>query len=111
MKSLRFFGDSLRCLRDFPKDARHDVGFQLYRVQCGLKPLDFKPMTTIGPGVEQIRVRDESGIYRVIYTARFATHVFFLHAFQNTTRRTSNRDLDVARVRFNGLLRLLRESK
>ena len=30
---------------------------------------DFEPMPTIGKGVEEIRTRDDSGTYRVIYTA------------------------------------------
>jgi len=59
--SLRFLGDSLKCLRDFPDDARHDAGYQLDKVQRGDQPDDFKPMPTIGKGVEEIRVSDPSG--------------------------------------------------
>ena len=68
MKPVQFLGDSLQCLRDFPVDARQDAGYQLDKVQRGLQPDDFKPMPTIGRGVEEIRIRDDSGIYRVIYT-------------------------------------------
>ena len=35
MKPVRFLGDSLKCLRDFPEDARHDAGYQLDKVQRG----------------------------------------------------------------------------
>ncbi len=73
MKLVLFLTDSLRCLRDFPADARQDAGYQLGKVQRGLQPDDFKPMPTIGKGVEEIRIRDDSGIYRVIYTARLPT--------------------------------------
>jgi phage-related protein len=66
LKLLRFLGDSLKCLREFPEDARHDAGYQLDKVQRGEQPDDFKPMPSIGKGVEEIRVWDESGIYRVI---------------------------------------------
>jgi phage-related protein len=72
---VQFLGDSLQCLRDLPADARQDAGYQLDKVQRGLQPDDFKPMPTIGKGVEEIRIRDDSGIYRVIYTARFADTV------------------------------------
>ena len=82
MKPVRFLGDSLQRLRDFPVDARHDAGYQLDKVQRGLQPDDFKPMPTIGNGVEEIRIRDDSGIYRAIYTARFADAVLVLHAFE-----------------------------
>jgi phage-related protein len=88
-------------LRDFPADARQDAGYQLDKVQRGLQPDDFKPMPTIGKGVEEIRIRDDSGIYRVIYTARFAKAVFVLHAFEKKTQRTSQRDIEIARARFS----------
>jgi phage-related protein len=70
MRPLRFLGDSLKCLRDFPEGARHDAGYQLDKVQRGDQPDDFKPMPAIGKGVEEIRVSDSSGAYRVIYLAR-----------------------------------------
>lgn len=92
-------------LREFPEDARHDAGYQLELVQRGQQPDDFKPMPTIGKGVEEIRVRDDSGIYRVIYTARLADAVYVLHAFQKKTQATSKRDLDMAKERFAKLRR------
>ena len=73
MRPVRFLGDSLQCLREFPEDARHDAGYQLDKVQRGEQPADFKPMAAIGKGVEEIRVTDDSGAYRVIYAkGRFA---------------------------------------
>lgn len=72
MKSLTFLGDSLKRLRDLPADAKQDIGYQLDAVQRGQQPDDFKPMPAIGKGVEEIRVWDEAGTYRVIHTARLA---------------------------------------
>jgi len=108
MKPLRFLGDSLKRLREFPEDARHDAGFQLEQVQRGEQPADFKPMTSIGKGIEEIRVRDDSGIYHVIYTARLEEAVYVLHAFQKKTQATSRRDLEIAKERFVQLGRLQR---
>ena len=105
MKPVQFLGDSLQCLRDFPVDARQDAGYQLDKVQRGLQPDDFKPRPTIGKGVEEIRIRDDSGIYRVIYTARFADAVFVLHAFEKKTQRTSQRDIEIAKARFREMMR------
>ena len=75
MKSIRFLGDSLKRLREFPADARHDAGYQLDKLQRGLQPDDFKPMPTIGKGVEEIRVWDNAGTFRVVYTARLKDSV------------------------------------
>ena len=105
MKPIRFLGDSLKRLREFPEDAKQDVGYQLDKVQRGNQPDDFKPMSSIGKGVEEIRVRDESGIYRIIYTARIADAVYVLHAFQKKTQATSKPDMDIAKARYTELMR------
>ncbi len=100
MKRIEFLGDSLERVRNFPEGARKEAGVQLHRVQLGLDPNDWKPMTSIGPGVREIRVRDEAGAFRVIYVANFGEKIFVLHAFQKKTERTAKRDLDVALLRF-----------
>jgi phage-related protein len=100
MKPVIFLGDSLEQLREFPEDARHDTGYQLEVVQRGEQPDDFKPMPHIGTGVEELRVREDSGAFRVIYTARFGGAVYVLHAFQKKTRVTSKRDIEIAKQRF-----------
>ena len=61
MKPLRFLGDSLKRLREFPEDALQDAGYQLEKVQRADQPDDFKPMPAIGKGVEELRIWDESG--------------------------------------------------
>ena len=100
MKAIRFLGDSLKRLREFPEDVRHDAGYQLDKLQRGLQPDDFKPMPTIGKGVEEIRLWDDSGTFRVIYTARLKEMVVVLHAFQKKTQATSRRDVELARHRW-----------
>ena len=105
MKRLRFLGDSLTCLREFSEDARHDAGYQLEKVQRGEQPDDFKPMPSIGKGVEEIRMWDDTGTYRVVYTARLADAVYVLHAFQKKTQATATRDIELAKKRFTELMR------
>jgi phage-related protein len=91
-------------LRDFPESARHDVGYQLDKVQRGDQPDDFKPMPSIGKGIEEIRVSDSSGAYRVIYFARRADVVYVLHAFHEKTQRTPKKETEIAKKRFGQLL-------
>jgi len=100
VKPIRFVGDSLKRLREFPEDVRQDAGYQLDKVQRGEQPEDFKPMPSIGKGVEEIRLWDDSGTYRVLYTARLEEVVIVLHAFQKKTQATSKKDIDVARARW-----------
>ncbi len=105
MKPIRFLGDSLKVLRDFPKDARQNAGYELEKVQNGLAPDDFMPIPSIGRGVEEIRIWDGSGTYRVIYTARLEDAVYVLHAFQKKTQTTTQRDIETAKRRFDQLMR------
>lgn len=81
-----------------------DAGYQIDKVQHGEQPDDFKPIPSIGKGVEEIRVRDGTGAYRVIYTARFADRVVVIHVFAKKTQATSTRDIDVAKRRFNEMM-------
>jgi phage-related protein len=94
-KPVAFHGDSLDRIRDFPQDARRDAGHELYQVQRGLDPGDWKPMPAIGVGVREIRIRDAVGAYRVIYIATFADAVHVLHAFQKKAQKTPRSDISL----------------
>jgi len=103
LKHLRFCGSALGDLRDFPETARKEAGHQLDQVQQGRDPDDWKPMKTIGPGVREIRIRDEAGAFRVIYAAQFKEAVYVLHCFPKKTQKTPKTDLDTAARRFRAL--------
>jgi phage-related protein len=107
-KPVTFHGDSLDRLRDFPRELRQQAGQELYRVQIGRDPSAWKPMPTIGAGVREIRLRDASGAFRVVYVATFAEAVHVLHAFQKKSQKTAQRDLDLAAARLRELKRELR---
>jgi phage-related protein len=99
MKTLKFVGSSLDDLRNFPNEARRAAGFELHAVQSGLEPSDWKPMQIVGSGVKEIRIH-LLGEWRVIYIAKLHEAVYVLHAFQKKTRKTSRRDIDLARQRY-----------
>jgi len=81
-----------------------DVVFQLRKVQQGLEPDDWKPMTSVGPGVREIRIRTELA-HRVFYVATFEEAVYVLHGFEKRTRKTSTQDLQLARDRYRALIK------
>ncbi len=99
MKPITFLGDSRDCLREFSEPARMRAGFELREVQKGNDPTDWKPMKTIGSGVREIRIKQSSGAFRVIYLATLADRVLVLHAFEKKTQKTSLRDLNLATER------------
>jgi len=105
MKSVVWVGSSKSDLKALPAAAIDDLGHQLFRVQCGLEPDDWKPMPSVGPGVREIRVRDASGAFRTIYLATRPEAVYVLHCFRKTSPKTAQRDIELARQRLNGLPR------
>jgi len=62
-------------------------------------------METVGAGVREIRIRDDSGIYRVMYVAKFAKTIYVLHCFQKKTQKTAPNDLTLAQRRYKELAR------
>ncbi len=92
-------------LSRFPPAARRKGGYQLFQVQEGDDPDDWKPMSDVGPGVREIRVREKEGAFRVIYVATFRDAVYVLHCFQKKTQKTSAGDIDLARRRYKELVR------
>lgn len=103
-KPLAWLGSSLEDVRAFPEDARREAGHQLGRVQQGLLPTDWKPMTTVGPGVTEIRLHTRVE-HRVFYVATFGDAVYVLHAFEKRTRQTPPSEIELARRRLADLAR------
>jgi phage-related protein len=100
MKAACFVGTAREDLAAFPESARRRAGYELFMVQVGREPTDFKPMPSVGPGAYELRVRDEAGTFRVIYVAKLQHAVYVLHAFQKKTRRTAQADIELAARRY-----------
>lgn len=96
MKDIEFYGRTLEEIRDFPVAAKREAGHQLDRVQRGYDPADWKPMSSIGHGVREIRIQ-EQGQYRVIYIAKLEDAIHVLHAFQKKTQKTRKQDIATAK--------------
>lgn len=105
LKPVTWIGSSKADSRAFPTDAEDEAGFQLYPVQQGLEPLDWKPLPAVGSGVREIRVHTNIE-HRVVYVAKFEEPVYVLHAFEKRTRKTRQPDLALARRRYAELLAL-----
>ncbi|BAT57880.1 hypothetical protein GJW-30_1_00390 [Variibacter gotjawalensis] len=100
MKPVEFLGDALQSLKAFPVSVQKATGVELHKIQLGLEPSDWKPMPSIGAGVRELRIRDRSGAYRVVYVAQVRDAIVVLHAFQKKTQRATKRDIEIAAMRF-----------
>jgi phage-related protein len=105
LKPIEFLGSSRKALAAFPAEARRTAGFQLDRVQRGIEPSDWKPFRSAGPSAIELRVRDSTGGFRVVYVAKFEEAIYVLHAFSKKRRKTSQLDVELARVRYAELMR------
>lgn len=99
MKSIIWLGSSYNDLLDFPKEARQSAGYSLDKIQRGQEPIDWKPMTSIGQGVKEIRIHCDNE-YRVIYLAQKEEGIYVLHSFVKKTQKTNSKDLALAKKRF-----------
>jgi phage-related protein len=62
-------------------------------------------------GVKEIRVKDEQGIFRVIYVVKYLDRIIVLHAFQKKTQKTAKKDLDLAKQRLKLVLEDVKNGK
>ena len=99
MKPLAFVGSSLADLSAFPPAARSLAGYELWQVQNGLQPSDFKPMPAVGAGAFEIRVHAD-GEWRVIYVTKVRDAIYVLHAFGKKTQATRQADIALASRRY-----------
>jgi phage-related protein len=80
------------------------AGHELHLIQEGLEPDDWKPMTSVGAGVYELRIHTNLE-HRVFYVAKFEEGIYVLHAFEKRTRQTAHRDIELARERYRDVLR------
>jgi len=97
--SIAWEGDSKEVISSFPVAAKENLGFQLRLLQKGEQPTDYRPMTTVGPGVFELRDQDERAWYRVIYLSRIRDVIHILHCFEKKSRETPLREIEKARQR------------
>lgn len=109
MKPVVWLGTSLEAVRGWTAEAQRDTGYQLFKVQSGLDPSDWKSMPGVGSGVQEIRIHCGEE-YRVIYLAKLAEAIYVLHAFEKKTRKSPQAALDIARRRLQLLLSQRRQT-
>ena len=110
-KPICWVGSSYEDLLAFPKDARKEAGFQLGKVQAGIEPADWKPFDEVGAGAKEIRIREASGTFRVMYLVKFEEGIYVLHCFQKKTQATSKQDRTIAAARHRAVVTARKEKR
>jgi len=101
-------GDSLEVIRRFPGLVRQDLGAELRRLQTGDRPLNSRPMPSIGARVYELKEQDERAWYRVIYLAKIGNRIYILHCFEKKSAKTGKSDWALAKARLKRVSARLR---
>lgn len=80
------------------------MGYALYQAQIGGKSSNAKPLHGFGgAGVLEIVANEMGDTFRAVYTVRFATVIYVLHAFQKKSKigiKTPAEDMKLVEQRF-----------
>ena len=98
-----WIGASYKDFRAFPDPVQDAMGYALYQAQIGEKHGSAKPLKGFGGASVLEIVTDHVGdTFRAVYTVKFATAIYVLHAFQKKSKsgiKTPIEDLDLIRRR------------
>lgn len=106
MKAAIFHPRVRQDIKAFPEDVRREFGKAIFDLQKGSNlgmPLS-RPMPDVALGIEELRVRDPSGIYRTFYYKKSKRGILILHAFGKKTQKTPPREMEIARKRLKEML-------
>ena len=100
-KTLVWLGSSRKDFREFPDDAKSEMGYALFVAQCGGRHRKAKALSGFGgAGVVEIVVYHRGDAFRTVYAVRFASAIYVLHAFQKKSPHgIATRQSDIALVR------------
>lgn len=104
-------GDSREVLQSFPDGVRQNLGFELWQLQQGERPRDYRPLSSVGTGVFELRDQDERAWYRVVYLSRIEEVIYVLHCFEKKSREMPKRDFETAKRRFKAVRARLAEER
>lgn len=105
MKKAEFHIKALETIREFPEEIRKELGQAIYDLQCNkhlTMPLS-KPMPSVGKGVEELRVKDANGAFRVFYFTRLVDRILIFHAFQKKSQKTPLHEIELGQKRLKEL--------
>jgi phage-related protein len=106
VKSAVFHPKARDAIREFPEDVRRGFGKAIFDLQKGEKlsrPLS-RTMTSVAAGVEELRIKDRSGTYRVFYYKRLADSLLIFHAFAKKTQKTPPHEITLAQQRLKEMI-------
>lgn len=106
MKAAIFHPRARKTLRSFPEDVRREIGKAIWDLQNEYRlpfPLS-RPIPSVAPGVEELRIRGHAGAYRVFYYVKSLRGILIFHAFVKKTQKTPKREIEIGKRRLKEAL-------
>lgn len=103
LKAIVWIASSQKDLRSFPEEVKDVMGYALYLAQAGGRHDATKVMKGFGgAGVLEVVDDYDRDTYRAVYTVKFDSAVYVLHAFQKKSKKgaaTPKADIELVRKR------------
>ena len=106
VKPAVFHPKARATLKGFPEEIRRELGKVIFDLQKGERlsmPLS-RAMPGVASGVEELRLKDRSGAYRIFYLTRRADAILVFHAFVKKAQKTPRREIELGRQRLKEML-------
>jgi phage-related protein len=92
-------------LKKFPDDVLGlvaDAVAKLRKNQTLTMPLS-RSLPSLGKGVHELRIKDKTGQYRVVYVLKVKDAIYLVHAFKKKTQTTPKKNVDLTIKRIKSL--------
>ncbi len=93
-------------IKKFPLEIQKDILTIVAQLNQGVTfsmPLS-RPMPSIYVGVHELRLKEKSGQYRIIYFFKTKSEeIYFLHGFKKTRRATPQKNINLAKKRLRSI--------
>jgi phage-related protein len=101
-RPLIWIGSSRKEYLEFPAKVQDNFGFELFLAQTGQHPPSAKPLRGLGSGTVELVDNFDGDTYRAVYTVRFESAVYVLHAFKKKSKqgiKTPQSDIELIKRR------------
>ena len=107
-KPLNWIGSAYRDFCVFPDEVKSEMGYGLFLAQIGGRHRKAKTLSGFGgAGVIEIIDDHRGDTFRTVYTVRFASAVYVLHAFQKKSKSgiaTPHSDIELVKRRLRDVV-------
>ena len=99
MNEVEWNQKALKTIQAFPDEVKKELGYLIFKLQKGesLTMPFSRSMPSIGKGCHELRVKDESGIYRAFYFLKVKGKLIIFHSFQKKTQKTPQKEIEQGR--------------